>query len=83
MLNRLLELTYNWRLKHGIYIISELQIGGHCGLCGAWMPDIIVPKDWAWDMCDDHISDEVREALIQARKDVAEGKIVPLSSFRK
>ena len=83
MLNKLLKLTYNWRLKHGICIISELQIGGHCGLCGAWMPDVIVLKDWAWDTCDDHISDEVRDALIQARKDVADGNTVPLRSLRK
>ena len=47
------------------------------------MPDVIVPKDWAWDMCDGHVSDEVREALIQGRKDVTEGNTVPLRSLRK
>lgn len=54
ILDKLLRLTYNWRLAHGIYTINELQAGGHCGLCGAWMPNVVVPKDWPWDMCDKH-----------------------------
>jgi hypothetical protein len=56
MLDKLLKLTYNWRLSHGIHTIDELQVGGHCGLCGSWMPNTITPKDWSWDVCDKHKS---------------------------
>ena len=80
MLNKLFRLTYGWRLKHGIHRISELKIGGNCGLCGKWMPDVIVPKDWAWDICDNHVTEKERKILIQYEKDKAEGKVktVPL-----
>ncbi len=53
-LDKLLRIIYNWRLAHGIHIINELQAGGHCGFCGVWMPNAVVPKDWSWDMCDKH-----------------------------
>lgn len=29
------------------------QVGGHCGLCGKWIPDAVVPKSWAITMCYD------------------------------
>jgi len=32
-------------------IIDNLQIGGHCGLCGKWVPDEILPKSWAITLC--------------------------------
>ena len=38
------------RLFH-LYDIEDLKIGGHCGLCGKWIPDEIFEKWWAWDMC--------------------------------
>lgn len=37
--------------KH-YYRIDELSIGGHCGLCGAWIPDEIFPDYWRWGICD-------------------------------
>jgi hypothetical protein len=33
------------------YRIENLQIGGHCGLCGHWIPDEIFPIFWAWGIC--------------------------------
>jgi hypothetical protein len=36
-----------------IYKISELQIGGHCGCCGNWIPDEIFRATWwdSWGLC--------------------------------
>lgn len=33
-------------------VIDNIQIGGHCGLCGKWMPNQLFPKTWAWGVCD-------------------------------
>ena len=38
--------------KFGLYDIDDLKIGGHCGCCGAWIPNEILPKDWAWGLCE-------------------------------
>ena len=27
-------------------------VGGHCGICGAWCPDEVVPESWPWTVCD-------------------------------
>ena len=35
-----------------LYDIEDLQAGGHCGCCGAPMPNIIFDKRWAWGLCD-------------------------------
>jgi len=37
--------------KFDLYDIKDLVIGGHCGCCGHWIPDIITPKDWAIGVC--------------------------------
>ena len=43
----------NWiKYKFNLYDISDLQIGAHCGCCGKWIPNIIIEKDWSWDLCD-------------------------------
>ena len=34
-----------------LYDLEDLQIGGHCGCCGNWIPNIILPKEWPWDLC--------------------------------
>ncbi len=34
-----------------LYDVEDLVVGGHCGLCGAWMPDTIVEKVCGWGMC--------------------------------
>jgi hypothetical protein len=45
----------NWfvakRQAFGWYHIDEVQAGGHCGLCGAWVPDHVLPKSWPWTIC--------------------------------
>ena len=38
----------------GYYQIKDLQIGGHCGLCGKWIPDEIFPSYWAIGICKNH-----------------------------
>lgn len=37
--------------KFDLYDLEELQAGGHCGCCGAWIPAEIFPKYWAWGLC--------------------------------
>ena len=27
------------------------QVGGHCGLCGKWVDDEILPQEWAITIC--------------------------------
>ncbi len=36
---------------YGLYDMKDLTVGGHCGLCGAWMPDDIFDKGCPWGMC--------------------------------
>ena len=38
--------------KFDLYDIEELQVGGNCGCCGKWVPDMIVPTYWTWCLCD-------------------------------
>jgi len=38
-----------------LYEIEDLQIGGHCGICGKWIPDKIYEKVWAVGICKEHI----------------------------
>lgn len=37
--------------KFDLHDISDLRIGGHCGLCGAWVAHVIVEKSWAVTNC--------------------------------
>ena len=44
----------NWlKKKFDLYDIEDLQIGGHCGCCGAWISDEIFPNNWwdSWGLC--------------------------------
>ncbi len=34
-----------------LYDIEDLTTGGHCGVCGAWINNDILPKDWPWSVC--------------------------------
>jgi len=34
-----------------LYDLEDLRIGGHCGCCGRWVKDVIVPEDWAITIC--------------------------------
>ena len=41
-----------------LYEIKDLTVGAHCGCCGAWMEDEIVPKtSFAWSLCDKCINE--------------------------
>jgi len=43
----------NWIKEiFNLYDYSDLQIGGHCGICGRWIKDVIVQKSWAVTICD-------------------------------
>ena len=41
-----------WPKKPETFRLSDLQVGAHCGCCGEWIAEEIVPKDWAWSLCD-------------------------------
>ena len=45
------KLFEKWLEKHYCYQIKDLQIGGHCGCCGAWIPNEIFPSYWAIGVC--------------------------------
>ena len=48
----------SWIKSHfGLYDLEDLEVGGHCGCCGAWMPKEIVPKWWGWSLCDECINE--------------------------
>ena len=40
-----------------LHEIKDLVTGAHCGTCGHWMPDEIVPKENTWSMCDQCINE--------------------------
>ena len=42
-----------WLNSNGFYKYSDLQVGGHCGCCGIWVKDEILPKYWAITVCND------------------------------
>lgn len=39
--------------SHGYYKISNLKIGGNCGLCGKYLEKEIFPKDYPWGICEE------------------------------
>ena len=38
----------NWILE---IVVMRLQVGAHCGLCGAWMEHELIYRDWPWSIC--------------------------------
>jgi len=48
------------RLKNWIVetVTDAVVIGGHCGLCGKWVPNCLVHHAWRWTICKDCISSE-------------------------
>lgn len=48
-----IRMRFNYWVKKffDLYDICDLTIGGHCGCCGAWIPDEIFPKIWTWGVC--------------------------------
>jgi hypothetical protein len=48
-----------WAKNHfALFELEELQTGGWCGCCGAWLPDIIVPKWWPYSICTNGCPDD-------------------------
>lgn len=37
--------------KLGFYRVSDLTVGDNCGICGKWVSDEVVEKDWRWTIC--------------------------------
>ena len=33
------------------FIYRSVVVGGHCGLCGKWVPGVPVPRWWQWTIC--------------------------------
>lgn len=51
-MKRFINKIFN-RLRY--YKISQLSIGGNCGLCGKRINEIM-EKDWTWGICEDCIN---------------------------
>jgi len=53
-----MSLVYNKRIRTRVkkwfilYDLEDLQIGGHCGICGRWIEDEIMDKGYAWSLCE-------------------------------
>ena len=43
------------RLRHMVvgWVLSDVQVGGHCGCCGRWVPDALTEAAWPWTLCPD------------------------------
>jgi hypothetical protein len=55
MLNKLFD-------YFGYYKLDDLQIGGHCGICGKIISDEIFKRYDAWGICED--CEEIKNAPI-------------------
>jgi len=51
-----------------LYNLEDLTIGGHCGLCGKWIPDQIFPKEWSWGICNECVNKHVIDQKILTEK---------------
>jgi hypothetical protein len=55
-----------------LYDIEDLVVGGHCGLCGKWIPNEIFDKNWSWGVCEDckdvKILTKVKEGIFKPTK---------------
>jgi len=38
----------NWILG---LIVEDIQVGAHCGLCGAWIEHELTYRNWPWSIC--------------------------------
>lgn len=45
------------------YKLSELQIGGHCGLCGDWIGGEIYPIAWPYGLCNNCLGKNIKEVF--------------------
>lgn len=48
-------------------------VGGHCGLCGKWVPTAVVYKGWEWTVCPDWETEcwHTRGSALAVKKGVA------------
>jgi len=46
--------------KFELHDISDLRIGGHCGLCRTWVSQVIVKKVWAVTNCNTCVQEAVQ-----------------------
>jgi hypothetical protein len=47
MLRNLIKRIFN------LYDIEDLRAGAHCGCCGKWIPDEVIPEVFPWSICDE------------------------------
>ena len=47
-MKRLRRAIEHWIIK---IVCAHVSIGGRCGLCGTWVPDILVPTYWRVTVC--------------------------------
>jgi len=58
-----LSLIYNRKFRDRIkrwfilYDPEDFQVGGHCGICGEWVKDDILPKAHSWTLCSECVRD--------------------------
>ena len=48
MKNRIVERIAEWILS---IVVSRVQVGGNCGICGKWVPHALVPIYWPYTIC--------------------------------
>lgn len=47
------------------YSILYLQVGGHCGICGKWVSNVIVERVWAWTLCEECAKGNSKDSMVQ------------------
>jgi len=60
MFDRLCHRIVSWIVY---WICHHIAIGGHCGLCGKWVPNELLPAWWRVTICDDCAKENGDEAL--------------------
>ena len=36
-----------------LFILRNIQIGAHCGICGEWMEHELTARYWPYSICED------------------------------
>lgn len=47
-MKRLCRAIEHWIVK---IVCTHVSVGGHCELCGKWVPGILVPTHWRITVC--------------------------------
>lgn len=61
------------------FICENIVVGGHCGLCGKWVPNVLVPRYWQWTVCLEHCDESFKEDQQRIRANMATAKAACLS----